>query len=794
MHFPYFHSQLGRLTKHRAAQSSGYSSQSYNYGRISQYSAYASPQQNTTHLKSATWNPVPDAHDPYRPDQAATQPNLYSPPTQSTYDPYKPSTASTPPIQPTYDSYKPQVQQVPPVHTTHDPYKPTVQASSSAQSRPTPPHGALSSYPSSYVKPPVPPVPAPPRVTAESFRTNTSNAYDPPILPTKTKRHASGWGSTMTTPAHAPSFPSPSPTVSHTPLVHPPRKDSALAGPQLRADTLSAGPPPRRVDSPAHQSSVGSPSLPPPPPRPTSRQVTRGAGVPHLPLPLPPSKQALQGPPVQGPQDYGYTHQRVDSPDLGTQRNWTASPEHTMRTERPPETSISRPEQSPAGQDPEVPFDNYNYGDPEALAVDASESPPITNIDASTGLTWDREGGPSPSTARQLDYVPPEDNEVGDARVADTPKPEYPVTPPHSRTNSYGMPRANGKLVSPPRQTAPSHAPYKPVDPTVQHTPPVNPAVPAPTHTTPYDSYKPTVSSASVSVPVSTPSSPLVSGYGSRPGSLRNSLESTRPHVSQCDYPPPVRTSSPASIRSQPGTHVSSALKSEYGSSSYDPYAPSNRTRSATNGTISSITSDAYAPRRQSSEAQDHALYGAKFGHPDRPSSRTDSLLTSSTYPTYAPSPSLLGTNDPLGRSSARIPVISFGFAGKVVTCFHGADMSSAGFDVALSSRQSREIHIRSLHKLIPQSALEDTAVVYPGPLFGDSGSPTVSLVRGASTQTKTKKAKVLKYLEDRISELSNVVAYASTGLLERGRSEGKLALFCLIRVLVENDGKLSGR
>lgn len=777
------------------AQNSGYSAQSYNYGRISQHSTYASPQQNTTHLKSATWNPTPDAHDPYRQDQAATQSNLYSSSTQSAYDPYKPSTASNPPTQSTHDPYKPQVQQVPPVHTTHDPYRPTVQASSSIQSRSTPAHGALSSYPSSYAKPPVPPVPVPPRVIAQSFRTSTSNAYDPPMLPTKTKRHASGWGSTMTTPAHAPPFPPPSPTVSNTPLAPPPRKDSALTGPQPRADTSSVGPPPRRIDSPAHQSSVRSPGLPPPPSRPSSRQVTRGTGVPHPPPPLPPSKQTLQGPPVQSPQQHNYTHQRVDSPDLGTQRNWTTSPEHTtMRTERSPGRSISQSEQSPTGQDLEVPFDNYDCGDPEPLAADASESPPITDIDASTGLPWDREGGPSPSTARQSDHVPPEDNEVGDAKVADIPKPEeHPVTPPHSRTNSYGRPRANGKLVSPPRQTAPPHDPYKPTDLTVQHPPPVNQAVLAPTHTAPYDPYKPTVPSTPGSVPVSTPSSPLVSGHGSRSGSLRSSLESTRPHLSQYDYPPPVRTSSSASIRSQPGTHVSSALKSEYGSSSRDPYVPSNRMRSATNGTISSITSDAYAPRRQSSEAQDHTPYAAKFGHPDRPSSRTDSFLTSSTYPTYAPSPSLLGTNDPLGRSSARVPVISFGFAGKVVTCFHGADMSSAGFDVALSSRQSREIQIRSLHKLIPQSALEDTSVIYPGPLFGDSGSPTVSLVRGASTQTKTKKAKVLKYLEDRISELSNVVAYASTGLLERGRSEGKLALFSLIRVLVENDGKLSG-
>ena len=59
--------------------------------------------------------------------------------------------------------------------------------------------------------------------------------------------------------------------------------------------------------------------------------------------------------------------------------------------------------------------------------------------------------------------------------------------------------------------------------------------------------------------------------------------------------------------------------------------------------------------------------------------------------------------------------------------------------------------------------------------------------------QAKTKKARVIKYLEDRISELSNVVAYASTGLFDRGRSEGRLALFSLLKVMVENDGKLNG-
>ena len=761
-------SRILSLKKREAAQS-------YNYGPVSQHS-YASPQQNITHLKSATWNPVSDGYDPYEPNQPTTQSSFYSPSTQSAYDPYKPAVASNPLAQSAYDPRKPQAQPAPSVRSTYDSYRPTVQTTSSIQSRSTPVYGIQNNYSSAYSKPQVPPVPVPPRVTAESFRMNTSNAYDPPMLPMKSKRHASGLVST-TSPTHAPSFPPPTTMIS--PLA-PPRKDST--GPPLRTETSLIGPPPRRVESPAYQSSVKSPSLPPPPSRPSSRQVSRGTGVPHLPPPFPSSMQVLSGSSTQDPLQHGFAHQRVTSPGLGTKRDWTASPEHTTRTlERPPEGPIYRPEQPPTGQDPEVPFDSHD--DPEAPVIGADEVPHID--DTPPALSWGREGEPNPLTARKSNYIMPKDSNIRNVTATDVPKPEQPTTSPPSRASSYD------KLSSPPKTTAPPHGLYKPSGSTIQHPPPASQFTPASTQaTSQHDPYKPTVSSTVVSVPVLTPSSPPANGHGSRPSSLRSSLESTRP---QQDYTPPVRTSSPASIRSQPGAYVSSTSKSEYVSSSYNTYAPSNRTRSATNETISSVTSDTYTPRRQSSEAHDHTPYGSKFGYPDRPSSRTDSLLTSSAYPTYAPSPSLLGTNDPLGRSSARVPVIGFAFGGKVVTCFHGADMSSAGFDVALSSRQSREIQIRSLQKLIPEAAFEDTTVVYPGPLFGDSGSPTVSLVRGASTQAKTKKAKVVKYLEDRISELSNVVAYASTGLLEHDRSEGKLVLFSLLKVMVENDGKLNG-
>ncbi|PFH54340.1 hypothetical protein AMATHDRAFT_44853 [Amanita thiersii Skay4041] len=160
----------------------------------------------------------------------------------------------------------------------------------------------------------------------------------------------------------------------------------------------------------------------------------------------------------------------------------------------------------------------------------------------------------------------------------------------------------------------------------------------------------------------------------------------------------------------------------------------------------------------------------------------------------YAPSPSLLGSNDPLRRTSARAPVISFGFGGKVVTCFHGVASLSTGFDVALSSRKTTDVHIRTLSKVIPSSVLNLSTSTFPGPLFLDPNVSTTSLVRsGTSSQTKSKKTAVIKYLSERAEEISQGLGYLHGGSPERRQAEGKLALVKLLKVMVENDGRLSG-
>jgi COPII coat assembly protein SEC16 len=161
-----------------------------------------------------------------------------------------------------------------------------------------------------------------------------------------------------------------------------------------------------------------------------------------------------------------------------------------------------------------------------------------------------------------------------------------------------------------------------------------------------------------------------------------------------------------------------------------------------------------------------------------------------SSNPQYAPSPSLLGSNDPLARTSARAPVVTFGFGGKMVTCFHGMPGLNAGFDVALSSRTSSELKVHILHKLLP--AMNSPSSSYPGPLLCDPATPSLSLVRPSlSAQTKAKKAAIIGYLSSRTHEIDQGLGYLSN--LEKRAAQGTLVLVKLLKIMVENDGRLLG-
>jgi hypothetical protein len=163
------------------------------------------------------------------------------------------------------------------------------------------------------------------------------------------------------------------------------------------------------------------------------------------------------------------------------------------------------------------------------------------------------------------------------------------------------------------------------------------------------------------------------------------------------------------------------------------------------------------------------------------------------TITPYAPSPSLVGANDPLGRTSVRVPVVSFGFGGKIITCFHDSSSLNTGFDVALSSRTSTKVQVQNWKKLVPESALDST-VAFPAPLHADPGPPSTGIMKaGTTTQAKTKKTSLLKYLSDRADEITQGLGYLYNGSVEKRTAEGKLALVKLLKIMVENDGNLLG-
>ncbi len=263
------------------------------------------------------------------------------------------------------------------------------------------------------------------------------------------------------------------------------------------------------------------------------------------------------------------------------------------------------------------------------------------------------------------------------------------------------------------------------------------------------------------------------------------------------------RVSSPASIRSWKSPHVSS----------HDPYAPARsiepsmpaRDRSMSNSSLvsshSSVASDPYAPSRRSQNPSEASIPGlvhhtsrVPVHDIDRSHGGQTLMYPAQTHPPYAPSPSLLGSNDPLGRTSSRAPVVSFGFSGKLVLCFHGSNTLNTGFDIALSSRQTTGIQLRPLHAVIPESALDHISTSFPGPLFCDPGSPTGLVRTAAATQSKSNKAKVIKYLEERAEEISRGLGYLGQGSAELRQAEGKHILVGLLKVLLEHDGHLSGR
>lgn len=756
---------------------------------------YADPQNTYGSYASTT-----RAHDPYAPATPSVPPSAPPPEFQqqgthnTSFDPYRPSQYSA-----GANAYGGTTNV--PSHTAYAPYNASQPSAPSQPQTHTYPAYVPATYP---VNPPVaaaavPPIPAPdvPKVTVAPFRPKTSNAYDPPI------------------PA--------------------PRRPSKLAGPKsppVPAFTLGLSPQPAPPQA-----------LPPPP-----RGASRGAGPlrphqhPQPSSPPPPSYQGVTQPPssLHGsfpPRDEQTMYNHPTQASRNTQ--FSGFNANLAGVSAPPLPRIASPSKYVETSPPRPSQDTFQPVDDElGIFGDAGQYDPASELSQPTSAANKTPQSSIFLGSSDTGSIQAQDDQA-QAPMAHSPSGMHISSPTSDRVNSppqfnatssYSPPPTHSVVdpYAPPRvqQGSDHYAPPRTEQGNDQYAPPQSQHsndyyASLPVAEPPARSHSPGGASIHFvsSVQNQGRSSPPKRALGPSvhaptfPVARPPSSQSRRSTLSNA-YDPPIghgtipRTSSPLKYSVQP---------------SYDPYVPAENSglpqqahgRTSSSGSLLSVGSqgstahdDPYAPSRHPARQSSEHSY-TNFTVPSEPSFQPASTIpVSSSYephasqvitlapPThsmYAPSPSLLGTNDPLGRTTARAPVISFGFGGKLVTCFHGASMNT-GFDVALSSRQTTDIKIQVLHKIIPESAL-DISTNYPGPLFSDPGSPTAGLVRaGASTALKAKKARVIKYLEERAEEIAQGLGYHDTGSMDRRKAEARRTLVLLLKVMVENDGRLTGR
>ena len=585
---------------------------------------------------------------------------------------------------------------------------------------------------------------------------------------------------------------------------------SARPSPLPQLGTTDKPPGPSQNTAPYRPKTTNAYDPPIPPPRP-SRHVSSALGPPQVFSPTGASHTSVA-------QDTRHVAHYTNPSQLPPPNRYTpqahVSP-HPVST-HPPSNPRLPTSVSPPGREPQsrmVPGSSVprksSIGNSPYSAQLGSESPypPRNTFDR----TWPQHGpnvdAVAESAPSQLGYpaAVSRGNEVPPSIQADGREPghrEFPArihAPDTSLSgNQYHYPEPGGGFTQHPIIN--------------NYSPEVARSIPAPIHTSSHEpsGYPPThrrvhsPSNSSVHSARSTKNRDLVSPPPSSVAAASASYAPVSMGPSTESGPLISRGSSPASIRS---------WKSPRYPPPHDPYAPdrntesvslTTRNRSTSNSSLvssrSSVTSDLYIPSRLGQNPSDvpvsaslHQTSRVTVHDTDRSQGQT-LILPPPTHAPYAPSPSLLGSNDPLGRTSSLAPIVSFGFGGKLVLCFHGSNTLNTGFDIALSSRQTTGIQMRSLSAAIPESALDHISSSFPGPLYCDPGSPT-SLVRAAvATQSKNNKAKVTKYLEGRAEEISRGLGYLSRGSSEHRQAEGKLTLVKLLKVLVEHDGHLSGR
>jgi COPII coat assembly protein SEC16 len=691
------------------------------------------------------------------------------------------------------------------VYGTQQPYDPSVMQSSSEQSSFPQSNDVSSGDPTSsalqsrapHVQPTIPD----PYRPASQLSSNSSNPsmYPKPVL-------SSPYDPTATYSAYQP-------VANNSHPVPQPGYPSYSARPSPLPQLGTTGKPPgtSQTTAPYRPKTSNAYDPPIPPPRP-SRHVSSALGPPQV---FPPTI-ASHTPVVQDARHVTYHTNPSQQPPPNRYAPQTQVSPPPVSTHPPPNprlpTNVSPPRREPHSRivpGSSIPRETPIGNSPYSAQLGSESSYPRRNTFDRTwpqhGPSMDVVAESTPSSQLGYPAVVSRGNEVPTSIQADSHQPghlgEFPARIHPSDTslsgNQYHHPETGGGFTQHPS--------------TNSYSPEVARSIPAPIHTSNHEAYgyAPTQdrvhspSNSSVHSTRSTKSRDLVSPP---PSSITAASASHAPvsmGPSTESGPVVSRGSSPVSTKSWKSPHYPS----------YDPYAPgrntesvssTTRNRSISNSSLvssrSSVTSDLYIPSRLGQNLSEVPVSASLYQtsrvavhDTDRTQSQT-LILPPQTHAPYAPSPSLLGSNDPLGRTSSRAPIVSFGFGGKLVLCFHGSNTLNTGFDIALSSRQTTGIQMRPLHTVIPESALDHVSTSFPGPLFCDPGEPT-SLVRAAvATQSKNNKAKVTKYLEGRAEEISRGLGYLSKGNSEHRQAEGKLTLVKLLKVLVEHDGHLSGR
>ncbi|CAH7666401.1 Sec23-binding domain of Sec16-domain-containing protein [Phakopsora pachyrhizi] len=222
------------------------------------------------------------------------------------------------------------------------------------------------------------------------------------------------------------------------------------------------------------------------------------------------------------------------------------------------------------------------------------------------------------------------------------------------------------------------------------------------------------------------------------------------------------------------------------------------------NLTSKEVTSELTSDNAQYVPSAYESPYASNLSHKDQLSAYHPDSQTAYKHPEQS-------TDPMLQRLEAKIPVATFGFGGKLVTVFPGGDsvssgpaqtgfedpyQSTSGFGSGSGFGIGTTVKVQQLSNIIPSAELQS----YPGPLFMDGNNKS-------SSGRKRKEASqwLDKKLNESEQELTFVLSIASgncpgPGMIKNEAQDkkvmevqDKILLIKLLKVLLENEGKLAG-